>query len=200
MNRSQFIEKFAAVRGDAAVISGPGTTSRLVYTTGHLDMTIYQMDLGYPAAMCLGVALAMPEQKVVAFEGDGSLFAQLGVLSTIGRYRPENLVVIVMDNGVYASAGDGTVETGTRHGTDLAAVARACGIAAERVVLIEDVGTADEWLRPAMTLPGPWVLVVKVDDSDAHLMRQRRGIIPFDICETAIVFRRELLKRKVTST
>ena len=85
------------------------------------------MDMGYATAICLGLALAVPTERVVALEGDGSALAGLGVLSTIGRYAPPNLVVVVFHNGVYASCGDGRVPTAAAATTDLAAVARAWG-------------------------------------------------------------------------
>ena len=63
---------------------------------------------------------ARPSERVVALEGDGSALAGLGVLSTIGRYAPPNLVVVVFHNGVYASCGDGQVPTAAAATTDLA--------------------------------------------------------------------------------
>ena len=93
------------------MIVGPGTTSGALYQADHRAPTIYNMDMGYATAICLGLALAVPAERVVALEGDGSALAGLGVLSTIGRYAPPNLVVVVFHNGVYASCGDGQVPT-----------------------------------------------------------------------------------------
>ncbi len=59
------------------------------------------MDMGYAAAVALGVALATrPNRQVLAIEGEGSFYAGSTVLSTIWRLRPLNLVVLVLDNGV----------------------------------------------------------------------------------------------------
>ena len=194
MTRTEVLEALVAVRGGALAISGPGSISRLLWTLRHEPGTIYQMDMGYAAAMCVGLALARPDQRVLAVEGDGSMIAGLSTLTTIGRYRPANLVLVVIDNGAFASAGDGSHETGTRHGTDLAAAARACGIPAEKVFAasaIDDVRIALKQFAG----PGPWVLVAKVDDSDLAVHRGKRGVIPFDIVETVINFRREVERR-----
>jgi sulfopyruvate decarboxylase subunit beta len=59
-------------------------------------------------------------------DGDGSLLMNLGSLSTLARYRPGNLLHIVFDNESLLSVGG--FPTATATGTDLAGVARACGV------------------------------------------------------------------------
>src|SRR4029077_3437299 len=71
-------------------------------------------------------ALALPRHKVVVIDGDGSLLMNLGALSTLARYRPGHLLHIVFDNESLLSVGG--FPTATATGTDLAGVARACGI------------------------------------------------------------------------
>jgi phosphonopyruvate decarboxylase len=191
MTRQDVVNALVAVRGDAPVISGPGTISRLLFVTKHEAATIYQMDLAYATAMSLGVALARPDRhRVVGVEGDGSIIAALGVLTTIGRYQPKNLVSIIVDDGVYGSVVDGTLETGTKGSTDLAAVAKGCGI--KNALTVSDREQAATSMRRAFAEPGPWLMVMKVDNSDRMLMRDRRGIISYDIVETAQNYRREL--------
>ena len=94
MNYIDVIKTFVELRNGAAVIFGPSKNSGLLYNEGHEPATIYNMELGYPAAIALGVALAQPEQRVVAIEGDGSMTAAIGVLSTAARYDAPNLVVL----------------------------------------------------------------------------------------------------------
>lgn len=49
-------------------------------------------NLGLTSSMALGLALALPHRKVIAFDGDGSLLLNLGSLATIANQRPRNLV------------------------------------------------------------------------------------------------------------
>jgi sulfopyruvate decarboxylase subunit beta len=77
--------------------------------------------------MALGLALALPHRKVVAFDGDGSLLLNLGSLATIANQHPKNLVHIVFDNECYESSRG--APTATAGQADLAAIARGCGIA-----------------------------------------------------------------------
>jgi sulfopyruvate decarboxylase subunit beta len=82
--------------------------------------------MGLASSLGLGIALALPRHKVVVIDGDGSLLMNLGALSTLARYRPGNLLHIVFDNESLLSVGG--FPTATATGTDLAGVARACGI------------------------------------------------------------------------
>ena len=58
----------------------------------------------------------------------------LGSLATIGVQKPDNLAIVVFDNGLYGETG--MQESHTQGGVDLCEVARGCGI--ERVLDIED--------------------------------------------------------------
>ena len=84
--------------------------------------------MGLASSIGLGLALARPDCRVFVLDGDGSLLMNLGSLATIGWTQPARLVVIVWDNGLYATTGG--QETATAHGADLEAAARAMGIAA----------------------------------------------------------------------
>lgn len=193
MKRQDVIEALVRVRDGAPVISGPGTVSRLLWATKHEPASIYQMDMAYATAMSLGVALARPDlRRVVAIEGDGSIIAAMGVFSTIGRYKPKNFVVIVVDDGVYGSVVDGSVETASSHGTDIASVARGCGIDARCVRDVTSREGAEQAIAQAFAEPGPWILVMKVGHEDKLVMRNQRGIIPYDVAETAVSYRRAL--------
>src|SRR5439155_662637 len=80
----------------------------------------------------LGLALAQPERRVLVFTGDGEMLMGLGSLATIGAQRPGNLAVVVLDNERYGETGMQKTHTG--YGTDLAAVAAACGFADSRII------------------------------------------------------------------
>ena len=54
------MESIAAARADAVVIMGPGANCGLLYERADAPATIYNMDMGYAAAVALGVALARP--------------------------------------------------------------------------------------------------------------------------------------------
>jgi thiamine pyrophosphate-dependent acetolactate synthase large subunit-like protein len=195
MNRREALEIFARHRGDAPVIVGPSFGGRMLFDIDHRDVTIYNMELGYSTAMCLGLSLALPQQRVFALEGDGSMLAGLGVLATVARYRPRNLTIVVIDNGCYGTTG--ALKSATASGTDIAAVGRAAGIAiAERAADPNALATS---LARAAREPGPHLIVAAIEPDDPTTAAEARAM-PFDIVEAAIRFRRTLEERGLVPT
>ncbi len=188
MKRPDFIELFARHRGDIPTITGPGLMTRELFAvTGDGDTVLYNMEMPYATPMCMGLAMARPQQRIVALEGDGSLIMALGVLTTIARYHPENLTLIVLDNESYSTFGADMVSA-TATGVDLAAVARGCGI--EKVVTVTTLDQAEQVMGPALKEPGPWVIVAKVDsqsEPDPRFVRNSP-----DVTEQSLDFSRML--------
>ena len=84
-------------------------------------------NLGLTSSMALGLALALPHRKVIAFDGDGSLLLNLGALATIANQHPKNFIHVVFDNECYESSRG--APTATAGQADLAAIARGAGFA-----------------------------------------------------------------------
>jgi sulfopyruvate decarboxylase subunit beta len=109
------------------VVTIMGAVAAELYTLGHRHSFFYlEHAMGLSSSMGLGIALAMPEHKVIVLDGDGSLLMNLGTLSTMARYKPGNLLHIVFDNESLLSVGG--FPTATSTGTDLAGIARASGV------------------------------------------------------------------------
>jgi sulfopyruvate decarboxylase subunit beta len=109
------------------VVTIMGAVAAELYTLGHRHNFFYlEHAMGLASSMGLGIALSMPEHKVIVLDGDGSLLMNLGTLSTMARYKPGNLLHIVFDNESLLSVGG--FPTATSTGTDLAGIARASGV------------------------------------------------------------------------
>lgn len=61
--------------------------------------------MGLASSHALGLALAMPERRIVVLDGDGSLLMNLGTLVTITAAAPKNLIHFVSRNGSYEANG-----------------------------------------------------------------------------------------------
>jgi len=109
------------------VVTIMGAVAAELYTLGHRPNFFYlEHAMGLASSMGLGIALSMPEHKVIVIDGDGSLLMNLGTLSTMARYKPGNLLHVVFDNESLLSVGG--FPTATSTGTDLAGIARASGV------------------------------------------------------------------------
>jgi sulfopyruvate decarboxylase subunit beta len=115
------------------VVTIMGAVAAELQSLGHRANHFYlQHAMGLASSTGLGLALALPEQKVVVLDGDGSMLMNLGSFSTMARYRPANLLHIVFDNESLLSVGG--FPTATSTGTDLEGIARAAGVPQTRTV------------------------------------------------------------------
>lgn len=127
IDRRAFVKQLIAACPDALVITGLGSATYDVYAAGDRPENFYLWGaMGGAAAVGLGLALAQPKRTVLVITGDGEQLMGIGTLATIGAQKPANLNIIVIDNGHFGETG--MQRSHTSLGTDLAAVARGCGI------------------------------------------------------------------------
>ncbi|MEW5915273.1 MAG: thiamine pyrophosphate-dependent enzyme [Gemmatimonadota bacterium] len=70
-----------------------------------LDFTFVPSCMGHATSLGLGLALAQPQRRVIVCNGDGSMLMNLGSLVSISAAGVRNIVVIILDNGVYEVTG-----------------------------------------------------------------------------------------------
>ena len=130
-----------------------------------LDFIFVPSSMGQAPSLALGIALAQPERRVFACNGDGSTLMNLGALATISAECPTNLVLLILDNGVYEVTGaqptpGSALGRPDQRGVDFAEIARACGW--QSVYRFSDL---DEWrdqAQDAINSPGPVFIVLEV--------------------------------------
>jgi sulfopyruvate decarboxylase subunit beta len=111
----------------SVVVTIMGAVAAELQSLGHRPGFFYlQHAMGLASSMGLGIALCRPELDVVVLDGDGSVLMNLGGLTTLARYRPQNLVHVVFDNESLLSVGG--FPTATSTGSDLAGIAAAAGV------------------------------------------------------------------------
>ena len=149
----------AKLHHEEAVIGGIGHTNFDLWAAGRRPQNFYMLgSMGLAIPIALGVAIAQPQRKVIALEGDGSLLMMLGCLATVGARQPKNLIMVIMDNGAYEITGGQT--TASAQGTDLAAVARATGIASANWAA--DEAHFETLIDEALATPGPHLIAARL--------------------------------------
>jgi thiamine pyrophosphate-dependent acetolactate synthase large subunit-like protein len=161
MNRFDITKRMVSrLHHDEAVIGGIGYTNFDLWAAGQRPQNFYMLgSMGLAAPIALGVALAQPQRKVIALEGDGSILMQLGSLATIAGRRQANLAVVIMDNGTYQITG-GQI-TSTELGADIVAIARGAGIA--QSAWAADEAAFEELIDLALREDGPWLIGCRID-------------------------------------
>lgn len=133
LHRREVVKALLKDRGGLLVVAGLGSSAWDCAAAGDHPLTFPLWGaMGSACMIGLGLALAQPKRRVLVITGDGEMLMGLGSLATIGAQRPGNLAVVVLDNERYGETG--MQKTHTAHGTELEAVARACGFAEARMV------------------------------------------------------------------
>ncbi|MCO4761852.1 MAG: phosphonopyruvate decarboxylase [Myxococcales bacterium] len=159
MSRREAIEAVMdAVPHQTTVVATTGMTARELFEVDDQPSNFYMMgSMGHASAFGFGVAVGNPDRKVVILDGDGSVLMHMGSLSTVGHYRPNNLIHVVLDNEAYESTGNQDTTSSTTHIADVAA---ACGYAS--AVQVDTRAALADAIARAERSDGPTMVHVKV--------------------------------------
>ena len=114
--------------------------------------------MGHGADFAYGVAMAQPQRRVIALNGDGSMLMCLGTLVTLAQYPVENFTLVIVENGTYEVTGNQPVPG---HGLmDFEVMARGAGLTNVRT--LGDEATFDKAVPEHLEGPGLQVFVWKV--------------------------------------
>lgn len=127
MLRAEALQAIYPQLEERVVVTIMGAVAAELQAIGHRPGFFYlQHAMGLASSMGLGIALGRPELSVVVLDGDGSILMNLGGLTTLARYQPQNLIHVVFDNESLLSVGG--FPTATSTGSDIAAMAAAAGV------------------------------------------------------------------------
>ncbi len=137
MKRYDAIKKIVESLNNELVVCNIGTPSRELYNIKDRKENFYMLgSMGLVSSIAFGLAISKPHKKIVCIDGDGSILMNLGSLSTIANNQPQNLSLVVIDNGTYGSTGD--QKTYTSKKTNLATIAKGAGFESIKVIIKEE--------------------------------------------------------------
>jgi sulfopyruvate decarboxylase subunit beta len=163
-----------ALPARALVVTALGNASYLWAVMHHAPENFYVEDsMGLALPLALGLAVAQPKRRVFVVEGDGAILMHMGALVTVGAVKPDNLTVLLIQNGVHAASGGQAL---TNADLDLAQLARSAGIPRA-----QNITTPDAFASAlAAAEVGPRILVL----STAPDLEVVRPPIAFDPVQT----------------
>ena len=143
--------------GDA-IVATTGKTGRELFTVSDRPGNLYVVGgMGTASAIGLGIARAMPGQRVIILDGDGAALMKMGTLATIGHHQPVHLMHIILDNEAHDSTGGQATVSGT---VDFARIAAAANY--RNVFSAERGEDLDVCLAEMRAKPGPSLLHLKI--------------------------------------
>ena len=142
----------AALPEGTAVVTALGNASYLWAKLRDAPENFYVEDaMGLTLPLALGLAFARPDRQVVVVEGDGGLMMHMGGLVTVAAVAPQNLTVLLIDNGVHGASGGQALAS---QSIDIAGMARAVGFSRSRQIESGDAfgdALADAFATPEVT-------------------------------------------------
>ena len=129
--------------------------------------------MGQSTSAIFGLALGLPDEKVVHFDTEGALLMNLGVLASVAGKQPKNFVHFLLDNGCYATTGGQPVPNS--EDIDYAVMAQGSGYKA--TYNFDDLEELSTSLEKIMSEEGPVFVAIKVHPEVENLpigLRERR--------------------------
>jgi thiamine pyrophosphate-dependent acetolactate synthase large subunit-like protein len=126
MKRFDCLKIVAEEIGNALVITTVGGAAAEWNAIRPGDASLRCRTLGLVSSIAMGLALALPDRRIVGLDGDGALLMNACGLPTLAWQNPGNLTLLVFDNGIYEASG--LRRTATSAGADLMAMARGAGV------------------------------------------------------------------------
>ncbi len=169
MRRYDALAAIAGWMQDELVVANLANTSTEWRQLRPHEGNLYFVGMGMVTPYALGLALALPHRPVLALDGDGGILFDLSVLGTLAQTAPRNLCVVVFDNGGYVSTGRSLASRSlSGNGFDIAAVARASGLA--RVHAVDSVEAFDAAVRSGLRDgAGPTLVVARIGPDQAFV-------------------------------
>ena len=174
LDRREVVRELMKDRGDLVVIAGLGSPGYDLFAAGDHDGSFYLWGaMGGAAMMGLGLAFAQRKRPVLVLTGDGEQLMGLGSLATVAAQKPENLSIVVLDNGHYAETGMQKSHTGL--GIDLHRMAEAAGFKAREVVAMQEVAALRREI--AQATGGPRFATIRISAEDTpRALSERDGV------------------------
>jgi thiamine pyrophosphate-dependent acetolactate synthase large subunit-like protein len=123
MQRYDYLKAIAEDSQDALVVV-TGFASREWWAVRPSEANLKTRTLGLVSSIAAGLAIALPQRKVIAIDGDGAFLMNLCGLPTIAQKNPGNFIHLLFDNEIYEASG-GTATASRR--ADAVAIAKGAG-------------------------------------------------------------------------
>lgn len=159
IDTTDLLKLFNRHRGDAIVIPGRGGRFWVgISDKPNLDLPLADPAMGGHASFALGLAMALPQRRVVLFDSDGDVQMSMGVLATIAEHKPANFYHFMLDNECYATTGGQPVPNASRVRYDQLAL----GAGYPEAHAFDNLETFSINVERILSKPGPVFVALKV--------------------------------------
>jgi len=113
--------------------------------------------MGHTSSIALGVALSVPNRRVICLDGDGSFLMHMGGAAIIAASGAENLIHVVLNNKAHESVGGQPTVAGN---IDFAGLSKALGY--RGYYCADSIASLRELWRQLEAITGPVLVEVNM--------------------------------------
>ncbi len=158
MNLSAALGVIVPLMQEALIVHANGFISRESFNLDDRAGNFYMIgSMGLASSIGLGIALNVPNRRVVVLDGDGNVLMNMGSLALIGAQRPANFLHVVLDNEAYGSTGNQRTITDR---VALEKIAEASGYI--NVRRAGSLGELQNSVQDLLSMDGPSFLLAKI--------------------------------------
>ena len=190
IDTAELLKIFNRHRGDAIVIPGRGGR-HWVNISGKPDLDVPLGDpaMGGHASFALGLAMALPQRRVVLFDSEGDIMMGMGVLATVAEQKPANFYHFMLDNECYATTGGQPVPNAKAVRYD--ALAKSAGY--PDAYAFDNLETFENNVERILSKPGPVFVALKVNPEINNTpIGQRKRWLKRSALESLAALRKEI--------
>ena len=156
---ADMLKVFAQYRGNAIVIPGRGGRHWVPLSDQpSRDLPLRDPAMGGHASFAFGMALALPDEKIILFDSEGDILMNMGALTTIAEKAPKNFYHFLQDNECYATTGGQVIPNAQV--TEYDVIAKGAGYRA--AYAYDDLEELTNNLERILNEPGPVLIAMKV--------------------------------------
>jgi sulfopyruvate decarboxylase TPP-binding subunit len=168
MRRYDCLAAIAPLIGDSLVVTNLANTATEWRAVRPHEGNLYFVGMGMVSPYATGLALALPNRRVLALDGDGGILFDLSILGILAQTAPANLCVVVLDNEGYVSTGRlASTASLTAGAVDIETVARGCGLG--DVTTVRSLDALVAAVEAAYRGAGPSLIVAKTNREQAFV-------------------------------
>jgi thiamine pyrophosphate-dependent acetolactate synthase large subunit-like protein len=158
-NTKDALELIAKYRGDAIVVPGRGGRHWINISEGPMDVPLGDPAMGGHCGFAFGLAMALPQRRVILIDSEGDLQMSLSVLMTVAEQKPANFYHFMLDNECYGTTGGQPVPNAKNVQYDL--IAKGAGY--PRSFAFDELGAFEKALPDILEQKGPVFVAMKVE-------------------------------------
>lgn len=176
LTREEALQQILALsKKDDLIVTTTGKTSREVFELrakrGENQRDFLTVGgMGHTSSIALGVAIGLPERRVVCLDGDGSLLMHMGAMPVIANYKPRRFLHVLLNNESHESVGGQATSAG---GMDFNRLAEAVGYN-DYASAIDLQSLKSAWMK-LIKADGPVLLEIKIKNGSREDLGRPTG-------------------------